>query len=318
MQSDSIEKTVISLGPILQAIIQLIFEVLRAVSTKYNIDYEEMKTNIEFDTGSTKKQLKNALKNDEKNTLKNDEKENKKTDKPKYPIPFCPNHINKNNCNSLIFNNGLFTQCGRKKAVDKNTKEIKDGFCSICSSNPENSYKKYGTLDERLKSSQNKKIGLYGYKTPLGEYPKLYITLLKENVTQDMIQEELTKFGITDIPNEHFIKQNKDETNTKENKKTGKKSNIVVDTIHSNDNEPTPLKTKETKKPKEPKEPKEPKKTKKTQYEMIEVEGKQLYLIPTESHDSLFEIINNQYIESAIKDENGNWTLIQDDYEEEE
>lgn len=314
MQTDSIEKTVISLGPILQAIIQLIFELLRAISSKYDIDYEEMKNNIEFDTGSTKKQLKNALKNDEKNALKNDEKENKKTDKPKYPIPFCPNHRNINNCNSLIYNNGLFTQCGRKKAVDKNTKEFKDGFCSICSSNPENSYKKYGTIDERIKSSQNKKIGLYGYKSPLGESPKLYITLLKENVTQDMIQEELKKFGITDIPNEHFIKQNKDETNTKENKKTGKKSNIVVDTIHSND-EPIPLKTKETK---ESKKPKETKKTKKPQYEMIEVEGKKLYFIPTESNDSLFEIIDNQYIESAIKDENGNWTLIPDDYEEDE
>jgi len=179
-----------------EAVIQLVFQILKLVAERYELDYEEMIGMFNFENASLKKMTKKATKRMEK-----DEKRVKKEKKerPKYLIPFCPAHIHAEKCNSLTNNGGLLTQCGRVKA--KGTEGTED-YCSICAS--QKNYETYGTVSQRLQAM--KKHGLYGYTTPKGQHPVPYRNLLKKGVTPEDVREELEKFGITQIPEEHFTR----------------------------------------------------------------------------------------------------------------
>lgn len=328
----------ITFAPIFQAILQTIFQILKVISERYDLDYDEMVKMFCFDTASIKKAAKKATKELEKQQ----KKEEKQVEKAKYPIPFCPEHIDNTKCQSLIKNNGLFTQCGRKAS--------QNGYCSICSNNPENTYEKFGTVKARLDAAKNKKIGLYGYKTPLGESPIPYLNLLKSDVTPDMVREELQRFDIINIPNEHFT-----QTSTIERKPTKKtKSNTIPlppnveppstppPSTPSTTTEPPKPKRTSTKKNKvevapiiEPPEPtpvvpivEPPKTTKRTtkttttatttiklpknikdKYKPFVLNGTE-YLMSPDDPESLYSYDGKTLVQAAYKDEHNNWELF--------
>ena len=168
--------------------------VLRRISSVYGISEGELLSEMEILQG---KRMKKKV---EKEMLKEEKKERKKEERCKFMIPFCPQHICRERCMGLAWNGGLLTQCGRRKGEGKE-------YCNICNNDGESHYKKWGTVEQRLKALKDKKQGLYGYKTPKGNLnPLPYRNFIKSNISDEEIKEELSKFGYTNIPEEHFTR----------------------------------------------------------------------------------------------------------------
>lgn len=188
-------------NPLFKEINNLIMSFANIIATKYHLDKNELINMIPKNPyfAKTKK-------------IKND-KEDKK-----YPIPWCPDHIDYDKCNSLSFNKGLYTQCGRKKTKENNGS--KEFFCNICRSNPDETYQKYGLISDR------KKVGVYDYIAP-GEgipedkkKPVQYLDLIPSDVSISQLKQYFKDNGYINIPEEHFHPRTKIPSKSRNKKPT--------------------------------------------------------------------------------------------------
>jgi hypothetical protein len=117
------------------------------------------------------------------------------SDKAKFCLPFLSSSVDKNGCNGIAFNEGLFTQC--KKVRINN-----ESFCKMClgeSQTSENGEPKNGTVQRRSNSPY------YSYQDSRGRMPPAYLDYMKKrDITEDEVLAEAEKQGLT-IPREHFI-----------------------------------------------------------------------------------------------------------------
>ena len=119
--------------------------------------------------------------------------------KAKFSLPFLSSSVDKNGCNGIAFNEGLFTQC--KKVRIEN-----ESFCKMClgeSQASENGEPKNGTVQRRSESPY------YSYQDSRGRMPPAYLDYMKKrDITEDEVLAEAEKQGLT-IPREHFMSFNR-------------------------------------------------------------------------------------------------------------
>ena len=145
----------------------------------------------------------------------------KKMEKPqgiKFCLPFIIDQVDKNGCNGIAFNEGLFTQC---KKVRINNEQ----FCKTCldeSKESENREPKNGTVNRRNNSPY------YSYEDSRGRRPVSYNDYMKKKgITEAEALEEAEKQGLN-IPREHFAVVSRSK---KVKEKSVKKSNkcLILD-----------------------------------------------------------------------------------------
>ena len=121
-------------------------------------------------------------------------KKMEKTQVLKFCLPFTYNSVDKNGCNGIAFNEGLYTQC-KKVRVSDNT------FCKTClgeSKESENGEPKNGTVHRRCETPY------YSYEDNRGRKPPSYQDYMKKKgISEAEVLEEAEKQGIK-IPREHF------------------------------------------------------------------------------------------------------------------
>ena len=112
----------------------------------------------------------------------------------KFSLPFLSSSVDKNGCNGIAFNEGLFTQCKKVRIND-------ESFCKVClgeSQASENGEPKNGTVTRRSNSHY------YLYEDSRGRMPPSYQDYMKKRgITQEDVLAEAEKQGLT-IPLEHF------------------------------------------------------------------------------------------------------------------
>ena len=133
-----------------------------------------------------------------KSVGKGDKKPRERVAKEKkyvFPMPFVPEEIDKDGCQGLAYNRGLFTQCSKKRMENGN-------FCSGCQSESDKNASgcpDCGNVESRCAT------GLYEFKDPKGRSPVSYLKILdKLKLTKDAALEEAGKLNI-EIPEEHFV-----------------------------------------------------------------------------------------------------------------
>jgi len=119
-------------------------------------------------------------------------KEKKIECKPSFPLPFNGEH-NKETCQAVRQNNGLYTQCqGTKKHGD---------YCKSChelAKKNESGMPEYGTMSQRLAT------GIYDYTDAKGRKPIHYTRIMnKYKLTAEQVEAEASKFNMT-IDVQHF------------------------------------------------------------------------------------------------------------------
>ena len=133
-------------------------------------------------------------------------KKMEKTQGIKFCLPFIIDQVDKNGCNGIAFNEGLYTQC-KKVRVSDNT------FCKTClgeSKESENGEPKNGTVHRRCETPY------YTYEDNRGRRPPSYQDYMKKKgISEAEVLEEAEKQGIK-IPREHFAVFSK----SKKSKKT--------------------------------------------------------------------------------------------------
>jgi hypothetical protein len=116
------------------------------------------------------------------------------TDKPKFSLPFLAKAVDKNGCNGIAFNEGLYTQCKKVRIND-------ESFCKMCLGESKVSWNgepKNGTVQRRSNSPY------YSYEDSRGRMPPSYQDYMKKRgITQEDVLAEAEKQGLT-IPLEHF------------------------------------------------------------------------------------------------------------------
>ena len=117
------------------------------------------------------------------------------SDKPKFCLPFLSISVDKNGCNGIAFNEGLYTQCKKVRIND-------ESFCKVClgeSQASENGEPKNGTVTRRSNSHY------YSYEDSRGRMPPAYLDYMKKRgITEEEVLAEAEKQGLT-IPKEHFM-----------------------------------------------------------------------------------------------------------------
>lgn len=110
------------------------------------------------------------------------------------PMPFVPSAVNRDGCQGLAYNRGLFTQCA-KKPLEKGQ------FCKGCqaeASTNANGIPNCGSVDCRLQT------GLYEFTDAKGRSPVSYLKVIEKlKLSIDAVMEEAGKLHIR-IPEEHF------------------------------------------------------------------------------------------------------------------
>jgi hypothetical protein len=134
--------------------------------------------------------------------------------KSKFCLPFLSSSVDKNGCNGIAFNEGLFTQC--KKVRIEN-----ESFCKMClgeSQASENGEPKNGTVQRRSESPY------YSYQDSRGRMPPAYLDYMKKrDITEDEVLSEAEKQGLT-IPREHFMSFSRSKKSVAKVAKVAKKS----------------------------------------------------------------------------------------------
>ena len=134
----------------------------------------------------------------------------------KFCLPFLSISVDKNGCNGIAFNEGLFTQC--KKVRIEN-----ESFCKMClgeSQASENGEPKNGTVQRRSESPY------YSYQDSRGRMPPSYLDYMKKrDITEDEVLAEAEKQGLT-IPREHFMSFSRSKKRVVKAVKKSKKSLI--------------------------------------------------------------------------------------------
>jgi hypothetical protein len=115
-------------------------------------------------------------------------------------LPFSKGCVNESGCCGLAFNQGLFTQCPKKKMEQGN-------YCKSCQKEADGSASgtpNNGTIEQRLTA------GLMEFRDPKGRSPIRYSKLMeKQGLTREMVEEEARKFNY-DIDEVHFTVEDKD------------------------------------------------------------------------------------------------------------
>ena len=116
------------------------------------------------------------------------------TDKPKFSLPFLAISVDKNGCNGIAFNEGLYTQC-KKVRIDN------ESFCKMCLGESKVSWNgepNNGTVQRRSETPY------YSYQDSRGRMPPSYQDYMKKRgITEEEVLSEAEKQGLT-IPLEHF------------------------------------------------------------------------------------------------------------------
>ncbi len=111
-----------------------------------------------------------------------------------FPIPFNKNKVNRELCQGLCYNHGLFTQCQKKQADEK-------GLCKGCSKEAEKSKTgspNCGTIEARLATD------LMEYTDGKGRKPIAYVKVLdKLSISIETVKEMASKENI-EIDSIHF------------------------------------------------------------------------------------------------------------------
>ena len=132
------------------------------------------------------------------------------TDKPKFSLPFLAKAVDKNGCNGIAFNEGLYTQC-KKVRVENET------FCKMCLGESKVSWNgepKNGTVQRRSNSPY------YSYEDSRGRMPPSYQDYMKKRgITEEDVLAEAETQGLT-IPREHFASFTRSKKVVKKSKKS--------------------------------------------------------------------------------------------------
>lgn len=138
-------------------------------------------------------------------------KEKVATVKSAFPLPYNGEQCN-DNCQALRQNNGLYTQCQYKK-------EKSNDYCKGCqklAEKSDNGIPEYGTITERTA------VGIFDYVDPKGRRPVAYTKIMKKyKLTEEMVQEEAAKHGIT-IDMQHFARECNDASSKRGRPSSGK------------------------------------------------------------------------------------------------
>ena len=104
-----------------------------------------------------------------------------------FPIPFNKNKVNRELCQGLCYNHGLFTQCQKKQTDEK-------GLCKGCSKEAEKSKTgspNCGTIEARLATD------LMEYTDAKGRKPIAYVKVLdKLSISIETVKEMASKENI--------------------------------------------------------------------------------------------------------------------------
>jgi hypothetical protein len=111
-----------------------------------------------------------------------------------FPIPFNKNKVNRELCQGLCYNHGLFTQCQKKQTDEK-------GLCKGCSKEAEKSKTgspNCGTIEARLATD------LMEYTDGKGRKPIAYVKVLEKlSISIETVKEMASKENI-EIDSIHF------------------------------------------------------------------------------------------------------------------
>ena len=144
--------------------------------------------------------IRKAMTKKSSSNSNNSEKKEKKVKKESFVMPFICECLDKNGCQGLAYNRGLFTQCDKKRMEN-------GSFCKGCQSQADKNASgnpDCGTVSERLNS------GLYEFKDSKGRHPVSYLKVLKKlNLTRENAEAAAGKINIV-IPENHFeVKEKK-------------------------------------------------------------------------------------------------------------
>jgi hypothetical protein len=150
-------------------------EIVIKLGEKYKFDSEEAMIDIEI-------------------IMRNEKKRKEKKEK-KIAMPFSKK--NDINCEALMRNQGLYTQCENVKTGEK--------YCELCTKEMEKNSGKceFGTISDRLC------CGLMDYIDPKGKKVISYLKIMKkQNLTREDVEKEASKLGLT-IDEIHFTEPEK-------------------------------------------------------------------------------------------------------------
>ena len=167
---------------------------IREASKRHGFDADEEIRILGLENLSViRKQMAKTNKKPEEKQAK-DKKVKISSIKPSFPLPFIKETVNKDGCQGLAYNRGLFTQCLKKRMEN-------GSYCKDCQSEADNNASgcpDCGTVENRLAAD------LYAFKDPKGRSPVPYIKVLnKLKLSTDFVVEEAGKLNIM-IPFDHF------------------------------------------------------------------------------------------------------------------
>jgi hypothetical protein len=136
----------------------------------------------------------------------------------KFCLPFLAHTVDKNGCNGIAFNEGLYTQCKKVR--------INEEYCKVCldeSLKSNNGEPKNGTVRRRSFSPY------YSYEDSRGRMPPSYQDYMKKKgITEAEVLEEAEKQGIK-IPREHFTSFTRSAKKVKEKSNKKSKKSLVIE-----------------------------------------------------------------------------------------
>jgi len=154
-------------------------EIVNTLSKKYNFDFDDAISYLSINT--------------ERSEYK---KETKTTEKTNIPLPFC-GVVNKNCCQGIRLNYGLYTQCTNTPSVYNKRFPV----CATCNKQVEknsNEEPNYGFITDRIEKGDK-------FRDPKGKAPINYANIMEKlKISREEAETAAAKLGLT-IPDEQFI-----------------------------------------------------------------------------------------------------------------
>jgi hypothetical protein len=156
-------------------------EIVNSLSKKYEFDINDAVSYLSVNTErceTSKEEIKTT------------------TQKTNIPLPFC-GIINKNCCQGIRLNYGLYTQCTNAPSVYNKRFPV----CSTCSKQVDknsNEEPNYGYISDRLEKGDK-------FRDPKGKAPVNYANIMEKlKITREEAETAAKRLGLT-IPDEQFI-----------------------------------------------------------------------------------------------------------------
>ena len=156
-------------------------EIVNSLSKKYEFDISDAVSYLSVNTErceTSKEEIKTT------------------TQKTNIPLPFC-GIINKNCCQGIRLNYGLYTQCTNGPSVYNKRFPV----CSTCSKQVDknsNEEPNYGYISDRLEKGDK-------FRDPKGKAPVNYANIMEKlKITREEAETAAKRLGLT-IPDEQFI-----------------------------------------------------------------------------------------------------------------